>query len=48
VIRDGSTLLVEVNGGYIPGSYGLQRGLYAKLLSARWAELVGVPDECTF
>lgn len=48
VTRDGRTLLVEVNDGYALGSYGLQHDLYAKLLSARWAELVGVPDECAF
>lgn len=48
VTRDGRTLLVEVNDGYALGCYGLQHNLYAKLLSARWAELVGVPDECAF
>ena len=48
VTHDGRTLLVEVNDGYALGSYGLQHNLYAKLLSARWAEMVGVPDECSF
>lgn len=48
VTRDGRTMLVEVNDGYALGCYGLQHNLYAKLLSARWAELVGVPDECAF
>lgn len=48
VTSDGRTLLVEVNDGYALGCYGLQHNLYAKLLSARWAELVGVPDECAF
>ena len=48
VTVDGRTLLVEVNDGYALGCYGLQHNLYAKLLSARWAELVGVPDECAF
>lgn len=48
VTLDGRTLLVEVNDGYALGCYGLQHNLYAKLLSARWAELVGVPDECAF
>lgn len=43
--EDGRTLLVEVNDGYALGSYGLQHNLYAQLLSARWAELMGVPDE---
>lgn len=45
---DGRTLLVEVNDGYALGCYGLQHNLYAKLLAARWAELVGVPDACPF
>ena len=48
VTRDGRTLLVEVNDGYALGCYGLQHNLYAQLLSARWAELVGVQDECAF
>lgn len=48
VTGDGRTILVEVNDGYALGCYGLQHNLYAKLLSARWAELVGVPDECAF
>ena len=46
--RDGSTLPIEVNGGCAIDPCGLQHGLYAKLLSARWAELAGVPGECTF
>jgi hypothetical protein len=45
VSSDGCTLLVEVKDGYALGSYGLQHNLYAQLLSARLAELVGVPDE---
>lgn len=48
VTDDGRTLLVEVNDGYALGCYGLQHNLYAKLLAARWAELVGVPDACPF
>lgn len=48
VTRDGRTLLVEINDGYALGCYGLQHNLYAKLLEARWAEMVGVPDECPF
>lgn len=48
VTRDGRTLLVEVNDGYSLGSYGLQHNLYAQLLSARWAEMLNVPDECSF
>ena len=48
VTRDGRTLLVEVYDGYALGCYGLQHNLYAKLLAARWTELVGVPNECAF
>lgn len=40
--------LVEVNDGFSLGSYGLWHDLYARLLSARWAELVGVSDPCDF
>jgi len=42
---DGRTLLVEVNDGYSLGSYGLFPTLYAKLISARWAELTDTIDE---
>lgn len=42
------TIIVEVNDGYSLGSYGLDPLLYAKLLSARWAELTGTEDECAF
>ena len=48
VTGDGRTLLVEINDGYSLGCYGLQHNLYAQLLSARWAELVGTEDECNF
>ena len=44
----GETILVEVNDGYSLGSYGLWHDLYAQLLSARLAELVGVDDPCDF
>lgn len=46
VTRGGRTLFIEVNDGYSLGSYGLQRNLYAQLLSARWAELTGTADKC--
>ncbi len=46
VTSDGRTLLVEVNDGYSLGNYGLPALDYAKLLSARWCELVGIHDEC--
>ena len=41
-------ILIEVNDGYALGSYGLFYLDYAKLLSARWAELIGIQDECNF
>lgn len=46
VIQSGETLLVEVNDGFSLGCYGLEPVSYARLLSARWAELTGIADEC--
>lgn len=46
--KDGKTVIVEVNDGYSLGCYGLDPLLYAKLLSARWAQIVGRDDECDF
>ena len=48
VTKDGKTLLVEVNDGYSLGAYGLYFIDYAKLLSARWAQLTGTKDMCAF
>lgn len=48
VTSDGRTLLVEVNDGYSLGPYGLWPELYAQLLSARWAQMVGTNDSCDF
>jgi hypothetical protein len=48
VTDDGRTLLIEVNDGYALGSYGLFYLDYAKLLSARWAQLTDTMDECAF
>lgn len=45
---DGRTLLIEVNDGYALGCYGMFYIDYAKLLSARWAELTETEDECAF
>lgn len=42
------TKVVEVNDGYAMGTYGLNPVLYAKLISARWSEIVGIPDPCQF
>lgn len=44
----GETILIEVNDGYALGSYGLLYYDYAKLLSARWAELTDTEDVCRF
>ena len=44
VTDDGQTILIEVNDGYSLGAYGLEATLYAKLLTARWAELNGTED----
>ena len=46
VTENGQTLLVEINDGFALGSYGADPIQYAKLLSARWCELVGIHDEC--
>ncbi len=43
---DGRTLIVEVNDGFSIGSYGLNELDYARLLAARWCELVSIQDEC--
>lgn len=48
VTADGRTLLVEGNDGYALGAYGLFPIDYAKLLSARWCQVVGVPDPGDF
>jgi hypothetical protein len=44
----GNTVLVEVNDAFALGSYGLHFSDYAKMISARWSELVGIPDPCLF
>ena len=48
VTKDGRTLLVEINDAYALGCYGLASIFYAKLISARWSELLGVKDEYRF
>ncbi len=48
ITRQGETLLVEANDGYSLGAYGLYFISYAKLLSARWAQLTGQRDLCYF
>lgn len=44
VTATGETLVVECNDGFVLGSYGLNHLRYAKLISARWHELLGAPD----
>lgn len=46
--KDNRTILIEVNDDYSLGNYGLISVDYAKLLSARWAEIMGVEDQCNF
>lgn len=48
VTRDGRTLLVEFNDAYALGAYGLPDIYYAKMISARWSQLMGVKDEFHF
>lgn len=48
VTKDWQTLLVEINDAYALGCYGLASIFYAKLISARWSELLGVKDEYHF
>lgn len=45
---DGRFLIVEVNEGYSIGNYGLFYIDYAKLISARWAEMTNQEDLCNF
>ena len=46
--KDGRTLLVEFNDAYSLGAYGLPSITYAKLISARWAQLLNREDEYRF
>ncbi|GAB3635892.1 ATP-grasp domain-containing protein [Hymenobacter arcticus] len=48
VTADGRTLVVECNDGFALGHYGLNALRYAKLISARWHELMGQPDPYQF
>lgn len=48
VTSEGKTLLIEANDGYSMGSYGLHFLDYTKIISARWHELVDIPDPCLF
>lgn len=44
----GEFLIIEVNEGYSIGNYGLFYVDYAKLISARWAEMTNQTDLCNF
>lgn len=50
VQKDGKeqTIFLEMNDGYALGNYGLQYLDYAKLISARWAQLLGREDPFDF
>jgi hypothetical protein len=41
VLADGRTALVEVNDGFSFGCYGLNPYVHARMLEARWLEMVG-------
>ncbi len=43
--KNGRTLLVELNDAYSLGCYGLPGVLYARMISARWSELLDREDE---
>jgi len=44
VLADGSTAMVEVNDGFSFGCYGLNPYAHARMLAARWLEMVGLPS----
>lgn len=46
--KDGRTLLVEFNDAYSLGCYGLSSVAYAKMISARWSQLLEREDEYHF
>ena len=48
VTEDGRTLLMEFNDSYTLGYYGLAPILYAKLISARWSQILERADEYKF
>lgn len=47
VTESGETLLVEANDGFAIGHYGLFVELYARMLSARWNEMVTKCEKIT-
>ncbi|MDE5893184.1 MAG: ATP-grasp domain-containing protein [Acetatifactor sp.] len=50
ICKDGKqqTIFLEMNDGYALGNYGLTPITYAKLISARWSQLLGRKDEFDF
>ena len=48
VTEEGKTLLMEFNDAYSLGYYGLPPISYAKLISARWSQILERPDEYKF
>ncbi len=44
VMRGGENMVIEINDGYSLGTYGICPLPYARLLSARYSELMGVSD----
>lgn len=48
VTREGKTLLVEVNSFSATAGYGLDDIMYAKMISAYFAQCLGVVDICKF
>ncbi len=48
ITDDGRCLLIEVNDGYSLGNYGLLDVFYAKLMYARWCEMVGIYDDLQY
>ena len=46
--KDGRTLLMEFNDAYSLGYYGLAPVLYARLISARWSQIMEREDEYKF
>lgn len=42
------TIFLEANDAYALGNYGLNHVLYAKMISARWSQLLGTKDEYKF
>jgi hypothetical protein len=44
VLHDGTTALLERNDGFAFGTYGLDTALYARVLTARWTQLLAATD----